>query len=107
MYPPGRGVRGAPSLPPAMRCYGTRGSSCRGSILPRVQPGESPARGVLGRQVLAGQRGSDHLDGDRILLEDGVVERAIGHLARLDQLAMERPELHAAEEIGRLVERAV
>ena len=35
------------------------------------------------------------------------MEGAVGHLARLDQLAMERPELQAAEQVGGLVERAV
>ena len=36
-----------------------------------------------------------------------VVEFAVGHLARLDQLAMQCAELESAQKIGGLVERAV
>ena len=32
---------------------------------------------------------------------------AVGHLARLDQVAMQRPDLESAEQVGGLVERAV
>src|SRR5262249_11866447 len=64
--------------------------------LPRYRARELPARGLTWCEALAGQRGPDHLDRDRVLPEDGVMEGTVGHPAGLDQLAMERTELHAA-----------
>ena len=35
------------------------------------------------------------------------MKRAVGHLAGIDQLAMQRVELQAADQIGYLIKRAV
>lgn len=49
---------------------------------------------------------AEHLDRHWAFVEDGVVELAIGHLMRIDKLAMHGAELQSSHEVGTLVERA-
>ena len=49
----------------------------------------------------------DHLHRHRFSLRIASWNCAVGHLARPDQLLVQRAELQAAEHVGRLVERAV
>ncbi len=67
---------------------------------------EPPARLEVARQFLAGEVGSDQLDGDGVLAQHGIVELSLRHAAG-DQLRMERAELQAAEQVCRLVERRI
>src|SRR5262245_3655959 len=51
------------------------------AVLIRDRPVKLPIRRVIARQLLFGEQGADHVDRDAVLLENRVVEGAVGHLA--------------------------
>src|SRR5213593_599724 len=62
-------------------------------------PAEFPGRDKVTIQLLPGQAGPDHLNGDAVLLKDRVVKRAIAHLPGVDQLLAERADLQPVQYI--------
>src|SRR4051812_28311458 len=69
--------------------------------------GKLPAGREVARQLLAREGGANQLDRDGVLAQDGVVEGAVGHLARVDELFAQSAELHPAEHVSALIERIV
>src|SRR5690348_11151838 len=68
---------------------------------------ESPTRGEVAGQLLTGQAGAHELDRDGVLAEERVVEGAVGHLPRVDELPPQGADLEAAQHVGALVERLI
>src|SRR5579884_3151989 len=68
---------------------------------------KAPVPKALGREGRAGEQGAKRGDWHAVLLQHGVVELAIGHLAGAHHFAIERVDLETADQIGGLIERIV
>src|SRR5438552_14094151 len=68
---------------------------------------KTPAGFEITAQFLSRKIGSYHLNGNAVLLQDGIVERTIGHPARVDQFLVQRPKLECTQKICALIERSI
>src|SRR5436190_4748332 len=69
--------------------------------------GESPRCGACPSERSFGEPRADHRDRHRSALENCVVELAVGHLLRVDELFVQRAKLETARHVGGLIERRI
>src|SRR5262245_32161626 len=77
------------------------------AALIRDLPVKLPIRRVIARQLLFCEQRADHLDRDAVLFKDRVMEGAVGHLAGIHKLFMQRVDLQTAEQIRSLIKRPI